>query len=95
MHVGILHTITDAQKWDQGTQNVMTKVKAGTVPGGLKPVFFIPATNKKTTFCMWEADSIDSVRKFVDQETSSGARNEYFEVDAKNSIGLPEVVGKK
>jgi hypothetical protein len=96
MYIGIHHTINDAQKWEQGTQSVMSKVKGGTLPAGMKPVFFIPATNKKTTFCVWEADSVDTVRKFVDRETGTAARNDYFEVDTKNSMGLPVVaVGKK
>lgn len=96
MHIGIHHIINDAQKWEQGTQSVMSKVKGGTLPAGVKPVLFIPATNKKTTFCVWEGDSVDAVKKFVESETGTAARNEYFEVDTKNSLGLPEgVVAKK
>jgi hypothetical protein len=96
MHVGIQHTINDAQKWEQNTQKLMTKVNAGDIPAGMKPLLFIPATNKKTTVCVWEGDSVDSVRKFVDSETGTAARNEYFEVDTKNAVGLPELaVGKK
>ena len=96
MHIGIHHSINDAQKWEQGTKSVISKIEGGTLPAGMKPVFFIPATNQKTTFCVWEADSIDTVKKFIDRETGTAARNEYFEVDTKNAMGLPEVaVGKK
>ena len=96
MYIGIHHNINDPQKWEQSTQNVMSKVKGGTLPAGMKAVFFLPATNKKTTFCVWEADSIDSVKKFIDRETGTAARNDYFELDTKNAIGLPAaVLGKK
>ena len=96
MHVGIHHMINDVQKWKQGTQSVMSKIEGGTLPAGMKPVFFIPATNQKTTFCVWEADSVDTVKKFIDRETGTAARNEYFEVDTKNAVGLPAVaVGAK
>lgn len=96
MHIGIHHTINDPKKWEQGTQSVMSKVRGGTLPAGMKPLLFIPAANQKTTFCVWEADSVDTVRRFIDRETGTAARNEYFEVDTKNSIGLPEVAaGKK
>ena len=96
MHIGIHHTINDAQKWEQGVQSVMRKVEGGTLPAGMKPVIFIPAVNQRTTFCVWEADSIDTVRKLIDGETGTAAGNEYFEVDTKNAMGLPEVaVGKK
>jgi len=96
MHIGIQHTINDAQKWEQGKQSVMGKITGGTLPAGLKPLLFIPATNQKTMFCVWEADSLDTVKKFIDHETGTAARNEYFEVDTKNAIGLPEfAVGNK
>ena len=84
------HTINDAQKWEQGKQRVMSKVQAGTLPAGLKPLLIIPGTNQKNTFCLWEADSIDTLRKFIDGESGAAARNEYFQVDTKNAVGLPE-----
>ena len=96
MHVGIHHTINDAKKWEQGKKSVMSKIEGGGLPAGMKPVVFVPATNQKITFCVWEADSVDTVKKFIDREVGTAARNEYFEVDAKNAMGLPEVtVGKK
>jgi hypothetical protein len=90
MQVGIYHTINDAQKWEQTKKSVMSKIEAGTLPAGLKPVLLVPGTNHKVTFCVWEADSIDNLKRFIDRESGSAARNEYFEVDAKNAIGLPE-----
>jgi len=95
MHVGIHHTVNDAQKWEQAKQNVMRKIEGGTLPAGMKPVFVIPATNHKTTFCLWEADSVEAVKKFIDRETGPAAHNEYFEVDTKNAMGLPEVAARK
>jgi hypothetical protein len=96
MYIGIHHTINDTKKWEQGKQNVMSKIEGGTLPAGMKPVFVIPAVNQMTTFCVWEADSLDTVKKFIDRETGAAARNEYFEVDTKNAMGLPEVAaGKK
>lgn len=90
MQVGIHHTINDARQWEQTKQSVMSKIQAGNLPAGLKPVLIIPGTNQKNTFCLWEADSIDTLRKFIDGESGSAARNEYFQVDTKNAVGLPE-----
>ena len=95
MQVGIYHTINDAQKWKQTTQSVMGKMKDGTLPKGLKPVLFIPATNQKSTFCLWEAASIDAVKSFIDRESGTSARNEYFEVDTKSAIGLQELAAAR
>jgi hypothetical protein len=90
MYIGIHHSINDAHKWEQTKQSVMSKIQGGTLPAGVKPVLYIPGTNHKVTFCVWEADSIDAVRKFIDRESGSAARNEYFEVDTKNAMGLTE-----
>jgi hypothetical protein len=90
MQVGIHHTINDAQKWEQTKNSVMSKIQSNTLPPGVKPVLFIPGTNHKVTFCVWEADSLETVRNFIDRESGSAARNEYFEIDVKNSMGLPE-----
>jgi hypothetical protein len=90
MQVGIHHTINDTEKWEQTKQSVMSKIQAGTLPAGLKPVLFVPGANHKVTFCVWEGDSIEEVRDFIDGESGTAARNEYFEVDTKNVIGLPE-----
>jgi hypothetical protein len=95
MHVGIHHTINDEAKWKRTTESVMQKVEGNTLPKGLKPVLFLPATNQKVTFCLWEGDSIDAVRKFIDGESGNAARNEYFEVDTKNAIGLPMATAGK
>jgi hypothetical protein len=96
MHIVIHHIINEAQKWEQGKQSIMSKIEGGTLPPGMKPLLFIPTANQKTTFCVWEADSLDTVKKFIEREMGTAARNEYFEVDTKNAIGLPEfAVGNK
>jgi hypothetical protein len=96
MLIGIHHAINDATKWEQGKQSLMSKMQAGTLPAGMKPVFVVPAKDQKVTFCLWEANSLDTVKKFIDRELGAAARNDYFEVDTKNAIGLPEVTaGKK
>jgi len=96
MHIGIQHFINDGQKWEQSKQSLMSKLSENALPAGMKPLLFIPAANQKTAFCVWEADSVDTVKKFIDREMGTAARNEYFEVDTKSAIGLPEfVVGNK
>jgi len=88
MFIGIHHSINDARKWDQSVRDLTGKIEKGTIPAGTKPVFFIPDTTKKTAFCLWEADSTATIRKFMDDETRGSARNEYFEVDENSAMGL-------
>jgi hypothetical protein len=74
----------------------MSKIEGGGLPAGVKPVCFFPDTSQKSTFCVWEANSVNDVKTFIDGESGNAARNDYFEVDTKNAMGLPEVaVGKK
>lgn len=89
MRIGIHHTINDAQKWEQTMKSVMGKIQEGTLPAGVKPVLAVPATSRKIMFCVWDADSIDTLKKFIDGESGAAARNEYFEVDNKSAMGLP------
>ena len=47
MHVLVYHTITDAKKWDQVTQNMKTKLEQGQLPEGLKARLFLPGVDGK------------------------------------------------
>jgi len=88
MHVAINHAITDPAKWDASVRNIMSMIDQNKLPAGLKPLQFLPSTDGRQANCVWEADSLDQVRQFVDKQTS-GARNEYFQVKADAAIGLP------
>ena len=88
MHVAINHAITDPAKWDASVRNIMSLIDQNKLPAGLKPLQFLPSTDGRQANCVWEADSLDQVRQFVDKQTS-GARNEYFQVKADAAIGLP------
>jgi hypothetical protein len=91
MYVAIHHAINDPQKWEKTKQSVMAKIEGGDLPAGVKPLIYLPAANQTATFCVWEADSIETVKRFVDRESGTAARNEYFEIDTKDAMGLPEV----
>jgi hypothetical protein len=40
--------------------------------------------------CLWEADSIGTLRDYLDQVTAGASENAYFEVDADRALGLPQ-----
>jgi hypothetical protein len=46
--------------------------------------------DRNKAVCIWEADSIDTVRGFVDTLVGDASENTYFEVDAGFALGLPE-----
>lgn len=90
MIVGIYHTITDTQKFWEVAGKVDTMNKGGKLPKGIKGLTFAPSTDGRKAFCLWEADSINSLKSLLEPLTGTAARNEYFEVDAQKSEGLPQ-----
>jgi hypothetical protein len=89
MYVSIRHTITDAQKWDQATKNIMAMMQQGRIPQGLKGLMYMPGTDGHRADCVWEASSVDALKAFIERETGSAAKNEYFPINAEAAFGLP------
>ena len=95
MHAVIRHHVSDPAKWDRSVKNIMSMIEEHRLPGGFKPLQYLPSADGRNADCVWEAESLGALQKFVERETS-GARNEYFEVKADAAIGLPkgeELVG--
>ncbi len=89
MHAVIRHYINDQGKWEQSTQKIMALIEQNRLPSGLKPLLYLPGSDRRNADCVWEASSLNTLRQFIDRETA-GARNEYFELDAESAIGLPK-----
>jgi hypothetical protein len=86
MHVVAIHRITDPEKFF----SMDAEEVAGGGPSGVQGRQFFPATEGSTAVCLWEADSIDSLRDYLDPATAGASENTYFEVDVERSMGLPE-----
>ena len=89
MHAAIRHYISDSAKWDQSVKNIMSMIEQNRLPAGVKPLQYLPSKDGRNANCVWEANSLADLQKFVERETS-GARNEYFEVKADAAINLPK-----
>ena len=89
MNVVIRHYISDPQKWDRTTKKVMALVQQHRLPKGLKPVEYLPSMDGRNADCVWETNSLENLKQFMDGESSGAARNEYFEVKSASAIGLP------
>lgn len=86
MHVIAVHRITDPEKFF----SMDAEEVAGGGPPGVQGRTFFPAKEGSTAVCVWEADSIDSLRNYLDPATEGVAENTYFEVDEERAMGLPE-----
>jgi DNA polymerase/3'-5' exonuclease PolX len=89
MHVSIHHIITDQQKWDQVTKNLMAAVEQGRLPQGLKPLMYLPGTDGRKADCLWEAQSLDALKNFLNPQIGTAASNDYFQIKSEAAFGLP------
>jgi hypothetical protein len=81
MYIVAQHRITDpARFWSASPQG----------PGAPRLDAAFPSHDKTRGVCLWESDSIDSLREHIDAVVGDAAENTYFEVDAEFAVGLPE-----
>ena len=86
MYAIAIHTISDPENWWAGAQNLE-------LPQGLTLHSTIGNQDGTKAVCIWEADSLDSVRDFVEPSTEGLSSNEYFEANEQYSMGLPTRAG--
>jgi hypothetical protein len=86
MQVVAQHRILDPEKFF----SMDAEEVAGGGPPGVQGRQFFPSTDRTTAVCLWQADSIDSLRSYLDPATEGVAENTYFEVDEEQAMGLPE-----
>ena len=86
MNVVVQHRITDQEKF--------ASMDAGEVAGGGPPGVqlqqFFASKDASMAFCLWDADSVDNLRNYLDPATAGVAENSYFEIDAETAVGLPD-----
>ncbi len=89
MYVSVYHNITDPQRWAQVTQNIKGMIEQNRLPAGLKGLCYMPGLDGRKAACVWEAESVEQLRSFLDRQTGTAARNEYFAINAETAVGLP------
>jgi hypothetical protein len=86
MHVVVQHRISDPEKFF----SMDAEEVSGGGPPGVQGQQFYPSQDKTVAVCLWEADSIDAIRDYLDPATAGASENTYFEVDGERAMGLPE-----
>jgi hypothetical protein len=83
-YIVAIHDISDPKQfWDTAG--------AAEFPLGVVLHSSYPRDDGSRAVCLWEADSVDTVRQLVDGSVGDYSRNEFFEVDAQHPgiRGLP------
>jgi hypothetical protein len=86
MNVVVQHRITDPEKFF----SMNAEEVAGGGPPGVHLRQFFPFKDRSAAICLWETDSIDALRDYVDPATAGASENAYFEVDRERAMGLPQ-----
>jgi hypothetical protein len=85
MFVIVQHRVKDPAHFFADVPGVASKAPAGIVPRQ-----FCPSADKTAAVCLWEADSVEAVRAYLDPVTGDASENTYFAVGEAHAIGLPE-----
>ena len=86
MYVIAQHRVVDPEAFFADIPSVAAKA-----PPGLHPRMFCPSEDRTSAVCLWQADSIETVREYLDEASAGASENSYFEVSGEHAIGLPEV----
>jgi hypothetical protein len=84
MFVSVIHRITDPDRFFE-----MANTSTQKLPSDLRLPQSIGSADRSTAICLWEAPSIERVREFLEPLTAGMSKNEYAQVDAALSSGLP------
>jgi hypothetical protein len=82
------HTITDPETAFARGQNLLAGNDA---PPSVRVREFYPSRDKADVVCLWEGNSLEEVRDYVDATLGDSSQNAYFEVDTDIARGLPEL----
>jgi hypothetical protein len=83
MYIVANHTITNPEKFWKLAQALV-------IPPHIKLHCVFPSDDGARGTCLWQADSIDVVKQFLEPQTNGLARNDYMRVQAENAFGLPK-----
>ncbi len=67
------------------------KEKTQNLPGSLKLHGVYPSKDTRSGTCLWEANNVEEVQQFLDKITGKMAKNFCYEVNVKDSMGLPSI----
>jgi hypothetical protein len=83
MHVFVVHRISEPESFYPAVEAGMKDM-----PQNMQVRTFLPSTDGSTAVCIWQADSVDSVRSLVDGTVGDYSDNEFFEGNVENAMGL-------
>ncbi len=90
MYVAVQHRINDPEKFWAKAQELVPSL-----PNGIQLHHCMPTKDGTRGICIWEGESVEKIRTFLEGHMSSFSNNDYYEVENRDSIGLPSGVGSR
>jgi hypothetical protein len=87
MYVGVMHRIKDPDAMMERGESLGDPANA---PPGVVGHQFCPSTDLSVATCLWEGDSVEAVRDYIDGTLGDSSENSYFEVSTERAMGLPQ-----
>ena len=92
MYVLVHHRIIDPETAFPRGEKL---IRGEAAPEGVRSLQFYPSIDGDFVTCLWEAPSVETVRKYVDATLGDSADNTCYEVDseqafARQPLGLRE-----
>lgn len=79
MFVQVIHNIADKSIW---AERLVEFEKQGP-PAEFTLHSSVTSNDRTKAFCLWEAQSVDTLSSFLDKATAGAAENVYYTIDDK------------
>jgi hypothetical protein len=86
MFIVITHEIHDPEDFQERAQEVFP------LPDNFHVHHFFPANDLSRAACLYEAPSVEELRKYLDGKLQPASTQRFFPVNGEHAIGMPESV---
>jgi hypothetical protein len=87
MYVAVVHEVNDPHAFLSRGERLADPPNA---PPGVVGRQFCPSKDLSAATCVWEGDSVEAVRDYIDSTLADSSENTYFEINTEHAQGLPE-----
>jgi len=90
MYVLVHHHVTDPEDFWATAQAALDRL-----PAELQLHQTLSARDGRRATCLWEADSVEAVREFIESALGAYSQNEYSEAENREGVVVPAAMQKK
>jgi hypothetical protein len=85
MFISVHHKINNPGEFWASAQKALPELPA---PGVKRIINVFPSSDMGQATCIWEADSIETLEKYLRSKVHDWSKETYFEIDAAHAMGL-------